>query len=120
MLTSPTASEAQDPTLRSVILSKIPLANSVNEFGGQNFQLAQLASLKVWPRLWQRWRFTSLRCRRVFNKIDSLKADIDIDDLEVLAVDANTRSATLRLPPATVSVNLNVARSESLANYRKW
>lgn len=56
----------------------------------------------------------------VYGAVGTVKAGIDIDDLEVLAVDANTRSATLRLPPATVSVNLNVARSESLANYRKW
>ncbi len=56
----------------------------------------------------------------VYGAVGKAEAGIDIDSLEVLAVDAGARSVTLRLPPATVSVSLNVARSETLANYRKW
>ncbi|MFG6094509.1 DUF4230 domain-containing protein [Leptothoe sp. ISB3NOV94-8A] len=56
----------------------------------------------------------------VYAAVGESQAGIDLEKIEVLDFDAKKRTVKLLLPPANIDINLNVERSETLANYRQW
>lgn len=66
------------------------------------------------------WRIPIGKTNMVYAAVGQARAGIDIKEIEVLDVDTGMGRAKIKLPEVIVSINLNVERSATLANYRNW